>query len=227
MTPRKIPIKKKTPDDSLDKEPVVKDDTEAPQVFFTTDCLYALSINPMDKFQYFGNGARYEKFRSFVYEQLLLFNSIGCKYSFYIEVSEPLSNEQYSGMGSRLHLHGVIKFPTRKVLREFLLVGLYAMTRYGIYKIKKVVDVDGWFEYCFKQQNILCWQPIENSDTVWGIERRVIESVSLPSGINEITFVDEDNDSEEISLSPRGERNLVAGVSRKKEKIKSLKHWMT
>ncbi len=70
--------------------------------YFKTNTKYSITLNPIDKHQYFGSAKRYILFRAYIYEQLL---SLTCEYQLYIEISEPHGMHTQGYTGPRLHLH--------------------------------------------------------------------------------------------------------------------------
>ncbi len=119
--------------------------------FYKTRTNYSLTLNPIDKHQFFGKPDRLRKFRSFVYENLLCFK---CKYHLEIELSEPRGFQLKGYAGPRLHLHGWFSFATKRELAEFLMTGYYNLTRWTSVDIDTINDLPKWKGYCSKQKLI-------------------------------------------------------------------------
>lgn len=122
--------------------------------FYFIDTLYAITFNP--EWQFNQKPDRYDKFHTKIYNLLV---DLKISYDVVIEVSEPHARPkreymQYGSEGPRLHIHGVIRFDTRKQLQDFLLFGVYRLCQNGITKIDSVKDLQIWSNYC-KKQHIL------------------------------------------------------------------------
>lgn len=123
---------------------------------------YTLTINPDDKHQYYNAPDRLQSFRNFMYEQLQSLSTYGIQYTMYIELSEPQDNVK-SEHGPRLHLHGIMKFCSKKAVRHFLMKEFYKMTRYAKIRIDPVDNAVEWLKYCTKQQHIMDTPPLSSS----------------------------------------------------------------
>lgn len=121
---------------------------------------YAITINPTDKYQYYGKHDRLEKFKTFINEQLVHYPQYGIHYKLWIELSEP-KNKTVNG--PRLHLHGIITFHSKKSVKHFLLNEIYKITRYAVYDIDTIENMETWITYCTKQQHIIDEPPITNT----------------------------------------------------------------
>ncbi len=110
---------------------------------------YSITLNPIDKHQYFGKENRYQRFRSFVYEQ---FFELKCAYTFKIEISEPRGMKTQGYNGPRLHLHGRIRFKNNKEVAKFLLDTYYKLLRWTSVDIDSIEDIVIWDAYCDKQR---------------------------------------------------------------------------
>ena len=119
--------------------------------FFKTGTLYSITINPVDRFQFFGNPLRLQKFRSHVYEAFL---PLECKYRLFIELSEPNGFKTSGYKGPRLHCHGIINFPKKKHLLSFLMDYYYRILRTMSVDIDTISDKEYWLNYCTKQNLI-------------------------------------------------------------------------
>ncbi len=118
-------------------------------VFFQTNTKYSITLNPVDKHQYFGKPNRYRLFKNFMYEQLL---QLDCEYQMFIEISEPTGFHTKGYSGPRLHLHGYILFPKKISLINFLLHHYYSLLRFTSLDIDTCGDEVTWFSYCTKQK---------------------------------------------------------------------------
>jgi len=116
--------------------------------YFTTNTKYSITLNPIDKHQYFGKKDRCRLFRNFVYEQCL---SLNCEYQLFIEISEPNGFHIQGYNGPRLHLHGYILFPKPKALALFLVHDYYNLLRFSSVDIDTIKDKSHWYKYCTKQ----------------------------------------------------------------------------
>ena len=139
--------------------------------------IYAVTINPDDKHQYFGKADRLQLFRTTCHNGLLFLRSIHVDYHLYIELSEPKNNSQGSKNGPRLHLHGILKFRSTLSIKNFLLHGIYNLTRWSNYDLDTIKDLDIWKAYCQKQQHIMKETPISNTDTTLWDSKRSAEGV--------------------------------------------------
>lgn len=128
---------------------------------------YAITIKPDDKHQYFGKVDRLQKFRSHVHEAFLFLTGYHIDYTFNIELSEPKTNEKWSKNGPRLHLHGIIRFKSTLSIKNFLLHGIYNLTRWCLYDLDTIGHMDIWYNYCHKQEHIMNTEPITNDDSLW------------------------------------------------------------
>lgn len=120
--------------------------------FYYTRTDYAITINPMDKYQFFNKDDRFQRFRNFMYAQLIGLDGHGVKYTFYIEISEPRGHHTQGYMGPRLHLHGTITFPTKAALGYWLLYGYSMLCKIGDTDVDTIQDKDLWQQYCSKQR---------------------------------------------------------------------------
>lgn len=128
---------------------------------------YSITINPDDKHQYFGKADRMQQFRTHVHNGLLFLKAMHIDYHLYTELSEPKDNEKWSKNGPRLHCHGIIRFRSTLSIKNFLLMGIYNLTRWCMYKLGHITDVTIWETYCLKQQHIIKEKPFTNDDTLW------------------------------------------------------------
>jgi len=117
--------------------------------YYKTNTWYSVTLNPIDKYQWFGKPNRWKRFRNFLYEILLSFKF---KYHFVIELSEPRGMKTQGYNGPRLHLHGKIKFESKEVLARWLLLDYYSILRFASVDIDTISDEAKWDIYCSKQR---------------------------------------------------------------------------
>lgn len=122
-----------------------------PNVLYKCNEVYAISLNPIDKYQFAGKPDRWKKFTNFIHGQL-----ISWRYDYYLftEISEPKTINQ-GQIGPRLHLHGTIIFESKKQIQTFLLHSLYQLSRWCRIDIDTIDDIDHWTSYMTKQQDIM------------------------------------------------------------------------
>ncbi len=124
-------------------------------IFYQSNTYYEITINPEDRYQYFGAPRRLEKF--IVKSQSLLRDSLGVydtEYELVTELSEPYINVHKKSPLPRLHFHGKIKFKTDVHVGLFLLNGLYLLSRFALVTINKYRK-DKWTGYIHKQNAIM------------------------------------------------------------------------
>lgn len=142
-----------------------KDDIKSLQLFYKPG-LYAITINPCDKKQYFRSEARVLNVKKYMYSLLELYGDDDIRYHLYWELSEPKDNAVYGKQGSRLHFHGFIRFLTNKSVKRFLLYHQSLMAIETQYKIEHISDKRSWYNYCVKQQKIIDITPISNVESL-------------------------------------------------------------
>lgn len=116
--------------------------------------LYALTINPSDKLQYFGlpYKDRLKKSHDSIVKLLSELCHYKISYWFNTEVSTPTTNSDNMHLvGSRIHLHGVIRFNDKDALFYFLLEFMTLLCKTSNWDIKPVTDPTAWYEYCKKE----------------------------------------------------------------------------
>jgi len=138
-----------------------KNPTE-PELFYKPG-LYAITINPSDRHQYFMKVARMQLFRNYIHEQMVGLTNHGIGYDVRIELSEP-RNSSKSSSGPRLHVHGVLEFKDDKAIKYFLLYGFYMLSRESHLDMDSIDDLTKWKTYCLKQQKILREKPIQSEE---------------------------------------------------------------
>jgi len=121
------------------------------QNYYKCNTMYSVTLNPVDKYQYFGKVNRLRLFRSYCYEQLLATNY---RYEYFIELSEPRGMKTQGYNGPRLHMHGTISFSTPKELGGFLMTGLYDLLRWTSVDIDTILNKVIWDKYISKQHLI-------------------------------------------------------------------------
>lgn len=112
---------------------------------------YSITINPIDKYQFNATSKRIQKFKSFVYDQLV---GIGPEYKLYIEFSEPHGMKTQGYLGPRLHLHGTIEFKSTRDIGNWLCYDMYNIYKWASMDIDVVNDEEIWYNYCTKQKLI-------------------------------------------------------------------------
>lgn len=148
------------------------------KVFFNKDINYSVNICPDNKHQYFGKPERLKKFRQMIYEHFLILNDKDIDYYFIIECSEPTSKSEY---GPRLHLHGVIRFKTNTIIRDFLINKYYQLLGIGILEFDTIQQLDIWEAYIHKQVHIMQQRPLTNHHVEKGNRRipwQITEGIS-------------------------------------------------
>lgn len=123
------------------------------KLFYVPNKWYSFTLNPSDEYQYFGKPDRLKRFKDLIYETILQSLNQVSYYRYNLELSEPRGNIQ--GMGPRLHIHGRFILKSNKCTRDFLLYGIYNLTRLGFLNIDTCDDTNEWDSYCIKQQTIM------------------------------------------------------------------------
>jgi len=141
------------------------------------------TLNPSDKWQYFGSSDRLEKVRNLLHEEVHLRLSAGAvkntriDYWYCLELSEPRVHDATQS-GPRIHLHGIIGFPTMAAYRVWLLRYQYELTRFSRIEIDTIDDINVWIKYCRKQNYLklgesCSWvdidQFLENTAIIFGL----------------------------------------------------------
>lgn len=99
---------------------------------------YAITINPSDKYQYFGLKNRINLFIKGL--ELDYRAYLPPNYSLYIELSDI----------GRLHWHGTIIYRDMDEVVYFYLNKIHSLLKHANIKIKEITD-EGWDGYCYKQ----------------------------------------------------------------------------
>lgn len=128
-------------------------------LFFKEGTVYAVTICPEDRYQYFGSPNRMQKFRNTLREILFHYHEAGIQYHHLIELSEPKSKSEH---GPRLHTHGIMLLPTKQSVKVFLLSLYNMLCKIGIIDLDVVEDEAVWRGYCHKQQGIIDEVPLHN-----------------------------------------------------------------
>lgn len=125
--------------------------TEKLQPKYKIDTYYAITIQPDDKIQFCGTDhmARINKFRQYYYS---MFQDYKAPYYINIEISEPLGSLPNKSVGPRLHIHGIIKFNTKKQILKFLLVQMHTILKQARLEISEINDKTAWWKYIHKQK---------------------------------------------------------------------------
>lgn len=123
-------------------------DKKTPSNYYTTQTPYAITINPIDKYQFVGRPNR-----EYLFSNLILSIVQPMKHNLilYKEISEPHQMVLQGKLGPRLHLHGVITFDSKTKLKQFLLHDMYSLLRIASVDIDTIEDLDHWLSYCSKQ----------------------------------------------------------------------------
>jgi len=116
--------------------------------YYKTNQLYSITINPSDKYQFFGKEKRFKKFKNFLYESFLSFK---WDYNLVIEISEPRGFHISGYSGPRLHAHGVMSFSNKLHLSQFLLNDFYQIQRHSALDVDTIDNIHVWMEYMTKQ----------------------------------------------------------------------------
>lgn len=110
---------------------------------------YSITINPCNKYQFYGQSQRFDKFRNYVFSQLAFMDNI---FEAFIEISEPHGFKTQGYDGPRLHLHGTILFEKTAQLGNFLTKHYPSMLKWACVDIDTIDDMDTWQSYCTKQR---------------------------------------------------------------------------
>jgi len=113
---------------------------------------YAVTINPSDKYQYFGKDGRLDAFMRYWALFFSHFHNIG--YSLQVELSEPVTGSEKGEQLPRLHFHGVFRFCDNASIRDFLLEYAVSLSKTARYSIKPLDDPTKWDTYCHKQAHL-------------------------------------------------------------------------
>lgn len=136
---------------------------EKPTGFYKINTIYSVTLNPTDKYQFFGNELRFRKFRNFVYEHTI---GLHCDFNLIIEISEPHEFKIAQYKGPRLHLHGTLYFANTKCLGKFLMHDYYKLLRWTSVDIDTIDNLDTWHDYMMKQ-HLIKYNHLSNSLTTF------------------------------------------------------------
>lgn len=129
-------------------------------IFYNNQQVYSFTYNPCDEYQYHDKGCkRLAMFRTCMYELLIGLHASGIRYGAYIDISEP--RDTHADKYTRLHLHGIIAFPTNKAISEWLCFHQNRLSRIGYLNIDTIDDPIHWIQYSSKYTKILRMRPIE------------------------------------------------------------------
>lgn len=116
--------------------------------FYKTGTWYTFSFNPEDKYQYYGNPMRFQKFKDHYYEMLM---KLKADYYIVVELSEPRGEFRQRCKGPRLHCHGALKFTNTKHILHFLMFILPTFLSHNTIEIDTIDSGIKWWNYMFKQ----------------------------------------------------------------------------
>lgn len=117
---------------------------------------YSITINPHDNYQFLKEQSgkdRLMKFINYMNEVLMPLTKMRIEYYFCIELSEPFKIRHRSS-GSRLHLHGIIRFNSSYSVFQFLSHFSSKLAEVGDTDIDTIGDLDEWDLYIHKQNHI-------------------------------------------------------------------------
>jgi len=104
--------------------------------------VYAITINPCDKRQYFDCTDRIIKLTEYMEQQLLEVPNIDFK--LWMECSR----------NGRLHFHGTICFPTYDSIKHYYVIQLHKWLELMNIEIKIINDIEVWQTYCTKSKSL-------------------------------------------------------------------------
>lgn len=124
---------------------------ESLDLFYVKGKEYAITIQPDDKVQFYGEDQRLHEFYEYYRHKLerLMCDVNDFNYWFQIEYSEP--HGSVTGMGPRLHLHGIIYLKSRKSVWRWLSLIMPDMLQHARLEISNLNDKKAWLNYCKKQ----------------------------------------------------------------------------
>ncbi len=117
--------------------------------YYNIGQLYAITINPIDQYQFYNSKDRFTAFRHLFFT---LFQNCHLQYNLYIEMSEPRGMNTQGYKGPRLHMHGTFLFKTKRQLIWFLTYGYNKILKYASLDIDTIADLAQWKSYCTKQK---------------------------------------------------------------------------
>lgn len=137
-----------------------------PKIFYDKG-YYSVTLTAHDKYQFEDKPDRMIRFINHVTDLLLAWPQYGIQYQLYLELTEPKEVKHHS-VGSRLHLHGIIKLCSKNAVRHFL---LHEMTKLsnnlGQFEMDTIDGTDYWYKYCTKQQHIIQTPPLASNDNLF------------------------------------------------------------
>lgn len=129
---------------------------DSDRVMLRPDTLFAITINPQAQYvvtrdkKSVKNRSRLELADSHM--RRLLANALwDAEYSLLYECSEPFEKKAGQEQIPRLHMHGVLVFPTTESVKDFLLYGAPILAKASIYEIDTILHVSKWNTYITKQ----------------------------------------------------------------------------
>ena len=123
------------------------------ECFYKKKQLYAVTISPDDKHQFFYKSDRLKKFINLYNELTVDLKTIyKIDYYFKVELSEPRG--EISSQGPRLHLHGWIYMPYEHSVFKFLEIIMPRLLQHARLEITQLNDYESWDKYIHKQSHI-------------------------------------------------------------------------
>lgn len=117
--------------------------------------VYEITVNPNDKLQFFG---RKQRLQLFVQNMIKVFTTsmkdYDINYTMVLEISMPHININRDSSIPRLHYHGIIELKTPITVTNFLLYGLYKLSRVCNVTVNDYREQE-WDAYLYKMQEIL------------------------------------------------------------------------
>lgn len=105
--------------------------------------VYAITINPSDKRQYFDCTDRVQKLTEYMEKLILTVPNIG--FHLWMECSR----------NGRLHFHGTISFPSYDSIRRFYVIQLHSWLDLLNIEMKVIDNVEKWNAYCIKSKHLI------------------------------------------------------------------------
>lgn len=116
------------------------------------DTTYAITINPNDEHQYFGDrDNRLEKVCTYM-QNFHLTKIANMEYILYPEISTP--SGAVKGQCTRIHFHGVIKFTTYESLSKWYITAYNRLVKVAMVKVKPIDNIDKWTKY-YQKNNVV------------------------------------------------------------------------
>lgn len=125
----------------------IKEDST--EIFYEQDLKYEITINPEKQYQ-----MKVDRMQK-VYADLVKW--LECRkmdYNLVVEISEPTYGNKDRGSLPRIHWHGWVLFRDDTEVYDWLLYGIYTLTRWADYQINTMRE-DYWDKYMAKQSGIM------------------------------------------------------------------------